>query len=484
MAKLIQELYQTSGDKYKLVKAAEQYHERYFQAVDYTSGQDLAVNKLVFDRQDDTKLFYQITSLNYNLGRLDEVKWAENGSETAQHIISNYEYITQLVREYLEQSQINLNDLINSILNRNLLVKFVAKDESIARDMFESLNNTGKNLEKYYVLKNDIVSALGEEEVRDAWQEIDTNLGGINKNDFLKSVSKLLDLVKKGNKSKDPLIYIYKKYDKNSISDMRSLLDLLKRASEKYLGILQPQQLSNRQDKATKNYRKISVDTGKFITKQHYPVIMAMMLKNYSLEEVNYVLKKTLVLAVRNFFIAENRANTIENDYSKLAYEIYSNNISTEKIIESIESLTMTDREVRDKLLGRAFKQKQMRKVAFLLREIFNVELEKDGVQVQYSENDLEHILPINPSPESKWMQIFNDNDERQLLTWNIGNMTLLPKGKNRSLGNNEFEEKKKVYQESPLPDHQKIAKNLEWTADLIKKRSNELSSLIIKKFK
>ncbi len=64
--------------------------------------------------------------------------------------------------------------------------------------------------------------------------------------------------------------------------------------------------------------------------------------------------------------------------------------------------------------------------------------IEKDDFHV-------EHILPQNPDPSSQWVKDFSE-EERELYTHSLANLTLLGGKKNSQASNLDFKDKKKIY--------------------------------------
>lgn len=80
----------------------------------------------------------------------------------------------------------------------------------------------------------------------------------------------------------------------------------------------------------------------------------------------------------------------------------------------------------------------------------------------------IEHILPQNPGANSQWVRDFNE-DQRNYYTHRIGNLCLIGRKKNSSLGNLDYQEKLNRYFEKNiglLAHTQRIYKNYptEWT--------------------
>ncbi|EJC52455.1 DUF262 domain-containing protein [Helicobacter pylori] len=65
--------------------------------------------------------------------------------------------------------------------------------------------------------------------------------------------------------------------------------------------------------------------------------------------------------------------------------------------------------------------------------------------RIQKDDYHIEHILPQNPNPSSQWMKDFSE-EERELYTHSLANLTLLGGIKNSQASNLDFKDKKKIY--------------------------------------
>ncbi|WQX98286.1 DUF262 domain-containing protein [Helicobacter pylori] len=101
----------------------------------------------------------------------------------------------------------------------------------------------------------------------------------------------------------------------------------------------------------------------------------------------------------------------------------------------------------------------------------------------------VEHILPQKPDPSSQWMKDFSE-EERELYTHSLANLTLLGGTKNTQASNLDFKDKKKIYMGEEIKLNKKkpfkvmscykmtidIAhKYTEWTPKSLEKRKEEL---------
>lgn len=65
--------------------------------------------------------------------------------------------------------------------------------------------------------------------------------------------------------------------------------------------------------------------------------------------------------------------------------------------------------------------------------------------RIEKNDFHVEHILPQNPDPSSQWVKDFSE-EERELYTHSLANLTLLGGTKNSQASNLDFKDKKKIY--------------------------------------
>ncbi len=102
----------------------------------------------------------------------------------------------------------------------------------------------------------------------------------------------------------------------------------------------------------------------------------------------------------------------------------------------------------------------------------------------------VEHILPQNPDPSSQWVKDFSE-EERELYTHSLANLTLLGGNKNSQASNLDFKDKKEIYMGKTIKPNNKrtmtcykmtidIAHHYtEWTPKSLEKREKDLMSII-----
>ncbi len=113
--------------------------------------------------------------------------------------------------------------------------------------------------------------------------------------------------------------------------------------------------------------------------------------------------------------------------------------------------------------------------------------------RIEKNDFHVEHILPQNPDPSSQWVKDFSE-EERELYTHSLANLTLLGGTKNSQASNLDFKEKKKIYMGEEIRLNKKrtframtcykmtidIAHHYtEWTPKSLEKREKDLISII-----
>lgn len=143
------------------ISVIDQIQETYFVKQDYLDANANNKRKLQFDTSDVNDLFYTITDVDYRYTTKEKEASDSRSYLAAKHygknssnyaLVNNYILLNDLLDSYIDDSSKesifgsdNLVELLKAILNECVLVLFTAATEETATDMFESLNNTGKD---------------------------------------------------------------------------------------------------------------------------------------------------------------------------------------------------------------------------------------------------------------------------------------------------------------------------------------------------
>lgn len=396
---------------------------------------------LIFDNEDTTKFFE-----SYIIDRKELEGFQITDHE--KYIKQNYDWIVKELNKYIEDHQLNVNDLrryLSQILSHMHIIVLQTINEEVANQMFETLNNTGKKLANFYVLKNNCVKVIGEEKTAKYWEEIEQNTDGLNKSQFFTQFVSLYN-GKTSNAKTIEALEAHGHFD--SPKAVEQMLQHMVQASFIFLTLHQPAQrhiqMKEESIKEQKRFSDLVEAIQLFKATQYRPVIMAMeVTKAYELKGVNDVLEAILHLQVRNFFIGERKNNTVEVFFPQMAQQIMATQDQTEEIIQRIYDKTLSDEAVTTALKEKVFKKAEMKGVRYILQKIYAYENDSEILINDNSMHvNLEHVLPQNPKKQSTWNDLFV-KETREAYVGNLGNMTLVLSKANSSIGNKEFDEKK-----------------------------------------
>lgn len=94
----------------------------------------------------------------------------------------------------------------------------------------------------------------------------------------------------------------------------------------------------------------------------------------------------------------------------------------------------------------------------------------------------IEHVLPQKPPLGSEWLKLFPNDQEREQLTNQLGNLVLLSQQKNKQAQNYDFQHKKTGYfdaQAAPFALTAQVRQERQWTPAVIQRRQKYLLEIL-----
>ncbi|MEG2868855.1 MAG: DUF262 domain-containing HNH endonuclease family protein [Terrisporobacter sp.] len=426
--------------------------------------------------------FFELHIIEGNKFGKDELK-----NETKKNLIKAYEFFNENLERYLDKcNNIDetiyiLDNLIEALLTRFIIVVLKTKNRGIAEQMFNTLNTTGKDLELFYIIKNECVTILGDEEVKPNWIKIEENLAGLPKDQFIMYFANIYF----GKIKEEDILAEFKYSNLRDMEATRIFIDQLLKAARWYSfcrnskndDVISEENI----DCKILNNIKSSIE---ILNNQQFtsyiPTIFAMVLGGYELGDIEMVLKVTECMMIRNKTVLGVSAQFFNNFYPQLAYEISNRSIHRDVIIEKINNEISNDNEIRE-ILNKPFNKKAST-LRNILVEIIKMEYPEIIVKTDTSIVNLEHIVPKVITQE--WRRDSGEDIEDYI--YYIGNLTLISSPKNSELKNGTFQSKKEIYKLSGIPMTKEIG-NSEikiWNKDIIINRTNYLANLFLKRWK
>lgn len=372
----------------------------------------------------------------------------------------------------IEEKLVELNTLFNTFTLRFCVLYMEATQLEEAYIIFETLNARGKDLEASDLLKNFLFGKVQNnvELAQKKWVAMLDNLGGADTTKYIRSYWNSAHGL-----TNEKALYRTISQRIRTPREGEDLLSNLETYSMIYHDVMFPDEISWFADKSLivhlKNLKTLGAST-------FYPVVIAMVARDFSEKDIDDVLGNIEILYFRNNTICKNASNATERFFAQLAQDI------TEKSLYEVEEICAEIKKqvVEDSVFEEAFniwsgKQKEV--IRYILYMI-HFHLADNATKVN-DDNGVIHIEHIMPSDNSKWNV---DESIHSDYLWRLGNLALMLGKPNIKASNKLFEEKKEMYKDSQILPNPDVYSYKTWGADEINDRQNKLCKYAMKIWK
>lgn len=372
-----------------------------------------------------------------------------------------------------------LNDWLDFLERQATVILLKAPDGAQAFRMFETLNDRGLRTSQMDLVKSYLFGQSGKRiheaqvkwaSMRGVLEEIDDDSRGLV---FLRH---FLIATRQFTRS-DSVFSTVKEHVRGETNSI-AFLSELESTSKIYIGTYSSESdiWAGLPHECTISIKNIN----KFDIKALRPLILSLKIK-FSPAELTAAYKFLNSLSVRLLIAFSTRSGAIEDLASNAALKIYKGEITTtEEVKHALRRITPDDQTFKE-----AFSFATVTKAdyaRYYLRALENAKIDNPELPHLVNEDPavitLEHILPKNPNL-ADWPEF--DADSVGRFSRRIGNMCLLQKTPNSSIGNIPFTDKKVAFQSSPFALSQEAANYSAWTPATIEERQLELASLALK---
>ena len=378
-----------------------------------------------------------------------------------------------ILRRELSQRE-DIFEFAKYINKKALFIYVSTSNTEDAFRMFTILNDRGIPLTSADILKSENIGALDSDKEKQKyaqlWEDIEAKYGdGFDR--FLQFIRTIL--VKE--KARANLLDEFKEkvYDKKVLMRGKETFNLVEEYSDIYEKIidLQDSSLSNK-FKNLITIMKIGLRSEDWI-----PPLLSYFEK-FKYKNLDEFLTKLEYKFAGDWICGitpTKRLDAMNNILKKIG-----NCSSSEEVLKDENIFNINKEELKNSISGDIY-QKQFSKYVLLKLEY----LMSDNTVHLSSFNciSVEHVLPQNPKNDSEWNKIFT-KDERAKWTNKLGNLVLISKRKNSSLGNCDFKEKKEKYLKSRIDAFNGskvfIESNDKWTVDVLQDRQAKNIKMLV----
>ena len=378
-----------------------------------------------------------------------------------------------ILRRELSQRE-DIFEFAKYINKKALFIYVSTSNTEDAFRMFTILNDRGIPLTSADILKSENIGALDSDKEKQKyaqlWEDIEAKYGdGFDR--FLQFIRTIL--VKE--KARANLLDEFKEkvYDKKVLMRGKETFNLVEEYSDIYEKIidLQDSSLSNK-FKNLITIMKIGLRSEDWI-----PPLLSYFEK-FKYKNLDEFLTKLEYKFAGDWICGitpTKRLDAMNNILKKIG-----NCSNSDEVLEDENIFNINKEELKNSISGDIY-QKQFSKYVLLKLEY----IMSDNTVHLSSFNciSVEHVLPQNPKNDSEWNKIFT-KDERAKWTNKLGNLVLISKRKNSSLGNCDFKEKKEKYLKSRIDAFNGskvfIESNDKWTVDVLQDRQAKNIKMLV----
>jgi hypothetical protein len=395
-----------------------------------------------------------------------------------------YQYFTDLVEQQRSSARDQaafrewVIDWIDYVRDRAIVMLAVIPEESDASTIFEALNARGRDLAIADQLKNHLFSCAGGslDEVKHLWNSAVSKIGEVDETattDFLRHYWNSRYVLARERE-------LYRRFRRQirEESDASAFGRELDEAASQYSALLNPghaiwRELGQKVSDAAFSLFALRLE-------QNRPMLMAAMRK-LEKKELARLLPLLLSWSIRGVIVGGIGKGKYEVTYANAAMAITEGKASNAaQIFSKLETIIPSDTEFE--IAFKTYAPPNNRMAHYLLRALDMGEERKAEPYLipnpDHQELTIEHVLPRNPDI-SKWPRFKNDEVIAEYVP-RLGNLALVTRKPNRSLGNRPFDVKRPVYLDAPLKLTRDIGAETGWSPEAIERRQARLAKLAV----
>jgi hypothetical protein len=372
-----------------------------------------------------------------------------------------------------QQALVALENLMLHFIRNSIFVKIQIQDWMESFDLFDGLNNRGMELAKKDVVKNVVLSRAAKSghvevgKVEAQWKDFEVISQSFDFSKFLRHWLLLEHVdVSLGGATR---LFIQLSSDEAAKVTVKRLKD----AAQYYSHLDTPDQVTSSNAEERRLYNNLN----RLSAERVRPIMLAALLRQVPVKSRCQVLEALEKLQFRRSAICQLDNKVLEASVQEIASALFRNGGSeTPKVIQAINELSP-----RDDIFVANFRSKSGMPngvARYMLLKIENTLRSENGQPaLDIDDVTLEHIIP--KEPREHWKLDGESPDTKSLIT-QIGNLTLLRRGKNSEASNLSFRDKKAIY---GRPEHQlfinrDVIGKSQWSAREVNERQAQLAEI------
>ncbi|WRD34524.1 DUF262 domain-containing protein [Helicobacter pylori] len=424
---------------------------------------------------------------------LDASKGEDSKSNGSSKSKNNYLKNAVCLKNYLREKEIeDINDFIEWLYSNVKFITIICPNIDKALRIFNVLNARGLPLNATDIFKGELLKELAKEEDQkklvSRWNALNQKCSDndLTMETLFSQYSVYLEPKTSKEKMKERLADQFERLNKPPLEYLKGVEDFYNAYGE----------MLEMQDR---HAHLLSYKDDDYL----HVILCASILHHYSDQDIE-ALKELLVKFYYQDWVAGQTKSTCSQTCCNIIIALkekksvrYIASIVVKKYLDDKNITQRFKENLQDNNLytkfyfaGKSVKKNSWLKPVLILVEYF-VSDDPKPKRIQMDKNlHVEHILPQQPGSSSQWVKDFSE-EERELYTHSLANLTLLGGTKNAQASNLDFKDKKEIYMGKTIKPNNKrtmtcykmtidIAhKYTEWTPKSLEKRKEELIQII-----
>ncbi|GHP66771.1 hypothetical protein VN0232_04470 [Helicobacter pylori] len=425
---------------------------------------------------------------------LDASKGENSKSNDPSKSKNNYLKNAICLRNYLIEKDIkDINDFIEWLYSNVKFITITCPGTDMALRIFNVLNARGLPLHAIDIFKGELLKELTEEkeqkELATYWEKLRQKCldNGFAMKTLFSQYLEYLNPATSKEKMEKELVTWFNNLNKPPLEYLKGVEDFY----NAYCEVLEMQDryahlLSYKDD----DYWRVMLCASLLhrYSDQDIEALKELLVKFYYQDWVAGKTRSTREQTCCNIINALKEKKNIDDIISIVKKYLNEKNITQDFKRNLGDSLVFT----KFYFVGKTPKKNSWLKPVLILVEYF-ISGDPEPKRIQTNEFHVEHILPQKPNPSSQWVKDFSE-EERELYTHSLANLTILEGKKNTQASNLDFKEKKEIYMMGNAVKLGKkkpfrvmtcykmtidVAQYTEWTPKSLEKRKEELIQII-----
>lgn len=341
-------------------------------------------------------------------------------------------------RFFEDNQDLDVGNYLAFIFQRVIMLCIEAESLDDAFRLFSVINARGQRLSNADLIKSSNIEQFSNNcknnwEINQealAWEDMEKDLG----NDIDKFLGYLRTMLLK-KRQRETLLIEFDKYIFKPclIQKGKPFLDFVKTSYRNY------NYLVNLDNNENSKYSSLVRTLNKSLQSSDWIPVIMYYYQKFGDEKITDFLKKVACKNVADMVCGSMTSQRVDN--MNCILEVIDKKSTPSEVLAENEVFSFD----KDLFVAHLNSPIYGRKYALVLLMLLEYAYSDRAEWKDFGVISIEHILPQTPSQDSQWVRIFSD-DERNEFTHRIGNLALLGRRKNTSLGNLDYHDKRDRY--------------------------------------